>query len=203
MPGRINDPDVKVWVTGAHLCFIVLIWEYMDPSLSNEEREAAKNLTATAGVDYNLPLFGVCEARAYGSLGYLAFGVLTALSLAFVIFGTSAQSLSGLKAALGMPETMDVIDYRTSGADGQIPHTEGGKKRHRKVRNASPIDTLGRGVPMPPMDPVMDRLKGQCCLFGAFSALIWLMVLFFTFVPFYSAGMERNMTLVYAACPDF
>jgi hypothetical protein len=50
------------------------------------------------------------------------------------------------------------------------------------VRNATPVDKMGRTVPLKAHDDWRDRLKGQCALFFFFLLLIILIVLFFTFV---------------------
>jgi len=73
------------------------------------------------------------------------------------------------------------------------------------VRNATPVDKMGRTVPLKAHDDWRDRLKGQCALFFFFLLLIILIVLFFTFVPLYSApsGQTRDMGMVRSACPSF
>ena len=78
---------------------------------------------------------------------------------------------------------------------------------HRKrVRNAAPVDKKGRGVPQMAAVTRMDRVRGQCCLFWSFLALVWANVLVFGMVPLYSAvgdHGQRDLVLVRSACQDF
>ena len=107
-PG-INNPNVKLWVT-SFTFFVLLMLSYLgatDPTDlsaapgSRASTTALSNSTAQAGLDFNLPLKDVCAISAYARTGYAIFFVISFACLGFVIFGTSAQSLSGLIGACG------------------------------------------------------------------------------------------------------
>ena len=119
-PG-INDPNVKLAVTAFTFTILLVLQEYdvIDPSLDPDGRlppgllpglHAATGgpaptapaappplYAATYGTDVHLPLKNVCDTQSRAALGVALFFAISTLSLAFVIFGTSAQSLSGLR----------------------------------------------------------------------------------------------------------
>jgi hypothetical protein len=75
---------------------------FIDPSITDADRAARRGQNATldalAATDPHLPLPGVCQARQKATRGMLMFIGITLFCLFAVIFGTSAQSLTGLKA---------------------------------------------------------------------------------------------------------
>ena len=71
-------------------------------------------------------------------------------------------------------------------------------------RDADPIRKDGQRHDPPERSANQcDSIKGKCCLFFIFTVLVWLNVLFFTFVPIFRAGQERDLQRVRATCPHF
>ncbi len=171
----INDPPVKVVVTLATYLGLFLLQSqgYVDPSKAPDTsgwplpRGCVRDpitgeLVAPAGSqvpclavsnidDYDVPLPGVCATKKQWRQGAAVFFGIAVFCLAFVIFATSKQSLSGLKAVF--------------------------------CKGARPVSEPSQG----------DRLAGKVCLFLLFMCLTGLIMLFFSVVPFYSAGRERRL----------
>ena len=94
-PG-INDPNVKLGVT----CFtFVVLWMLQSAGVVDPSVLMAPDIAPADFSDYNLPLSGVCEMRSRATQGCLVFAAITCFCLGFTIFGTSAQSLTGLRVA--------------------------------------------------------------------------------------------------------
>ena len=95
----INDPPVKLLIT--ILTFFVLwcmsMYGALDPSLTAEQR-ARTNATVADPLDLHLPLPRVCAVQAWWRAGLMWFILVCCSCLGFVIFVTSKQTLSGLRA---------------------------------------------------------------------------------------------------------
>ena len=109
-PG-INDPNVKLGVTLVTYAILLVLISggYIDPS-DWATHHSIPSANASAGGPYapnaaltnvHLPLLGVCETMASWRMGTAIFAGLCIFCLGFVIFVTSAQSLSGLRIACG------------------------------------------------------------------------------------------------------
>merc|ERR1719198_149840 len=115
-PG-INDPNIKLAVV---LFTFFILWmlqgqKVIDPAYDIIWSRDVSN--ATAGVDVNLPLQNVCKMQNRAPLGFLVFTGITLFSLAFVIFLTSVQTLSGLRQSCRFcPKLPCRIGLRRSGA---------------------------------------------------------------------------------------
>ena len=113
-PG-INDPATKVSVTiVTYIVLLVLIQgNYIDPSdwaahhrspppppapLNGSAPPSAMHLGSQL-TNPHLPLLNVCATQQHALVGIGIFASLAVFCLGFVIFGTSAQSLSGLRLA--------------------------------------------------------------------------------------------------------
>jgi len=96
-PG-VNDPFIKLLMTSFAFCVLLLLQEYdaLDPS--NHAVDAVGNASAVRDpTNGALPLDNVCSTQAKAATGFAVFFGLAAFCLGFVIFGTSSQSLSGLR----------------------------------------------------------------------------------------------------------
>ena len=128
------------------------------------------------------------RARALPSQGIIIFSTLCCFCLGFVIFVTSAQSYSGLKAVCcGCASSVDADDD-----DADMLSTF---RTRSFVRNPAPVTVVGNeSIAIRDRDPFRDRVKGQLMLFVLFLAIVVVVVLFFSYVPFYSApgGVERR-----------
>ena len=146
--------------------------------------------------------------RARAATGYLMFTALTAFSLGFVIFGTSAQSLSGLRAMCGCCGAADVAPPPPPSSPGAVDEVPPQLTLHRTAsrlksrRNMSPVDKQGQTVPVVPRDHRADRAKGQIALFLLFAAIIFVFVCFFVVVPLYQAPGTRDDALWRRACEE-
>mmetsp|Transcript_2709 Transcript_2709/g.8383 ORF Transcript_2709/g.8383 Transcript_2709/m.8383 type:complete len:415 (+) Transcript_2709:1267-2511(+) len=152
-PG-INDPNIKLAVV---LFTFFILWmlqaqKVIDPAydiILVDERGASNT---TAGVDVNLPLQNVCKMQHRAPLGFLAFTGITIFSLAFVIFLTSVQTLSGLRQSCrGCPKLPCRIGLRRS-AEGAAatPASVSGSE------GASPVTLSSAVSPQPTFDVGSD-----------------------------------------------
>ena len=213
-PG-INDPTVKIGVTAVtfYVLYVLNDSGNLDPSLTEVQRAARNSTSAMAATtNVHLPLPSVCDIRRNGPVGLAVFAGMSIGCLGFVIFGTSAQSMSGLQSLCGCGKrkppqddfnltSMTVTNDNQSGVaawvstasistatpsfprDGEASSQRYSSGPKRKhVRNAAPVDKKGRAVPMGPDVSTGDRIRGKCCLFFIFLTLVWLNVCFFTFV---------------------
>ena len=207
-PG-INDPFVKLLVTFFTFTLLLVLQEYdvLDPSTKEEYEYNSTTLVLGPENElyYNvsLPLRNVCLTQARASSGFAIFFILTAFCLAFVIFGTSAQSLSSLRMACacrpsrrGGPSGASAAE-RDSSADVGVESSVGVSTLSRTVsrahrRNMSPIDKAGNSQAVLPRDTGRDRMLGQIVLFLLFFSVIVLFVMFFTFVPLYHSNRPAS-----------
>ena len=101
-PG-INDPSVKMYVTAFTFVVLLVLSQsgYIDPSDVEPANSKPRPAGTLASDPYNvhLPLKSVCAIYQGRWYGMAIFFSLAFCCLAFVIFVTSAQSLSGLAAA--------------------------------------------------------------------------------------------------------
>lgn len=94
----INDPPVKIVVT---LCTFILLaglqqFNSIDPAVTSG---GATSIDTSAFMDHHLRLKGVCETLETFPRGFGIFVAIVICCFAFVIFVTSAQTMSGLKEA--------------------------------------------------------------------------------------------------------
>jgi hypothetical protein len=92
-PG-INDPTVKLVMTSVTFFALWGLQDagYIDPSILED-----RNMTQDTS-DIHLPLYKVCSTKAHAVYGFVLFICIALGCLSFVIFGTSAQTLGGLRA---------------------------------------------------------------------------------------------------------
>lgn len=144
----------------------------IDPSQS-----AAPNSTLATGTrDYqntHLPLKGVCHTNSLFGRGLAVFFGIATVSLGFVIFVTSKQTLTGLKAVARCKEPT---------------------RRPTLARGGS-ADQQSEG----PRD-AWDNFKGKCALFVTFYFVTLFFVAFFAIVPFYHEEGTRETATWKAAC---
>ena len=175
-PG-INDPNVKIGVT---ICTFLALYGiqaagYDDPSILT----TYNSTTADLSTNFHLPLKEVCHRQAYAAEGIACFALITLLCLAFVIFATSSQSLSGLRDSCGCGGKSK---NGASGKRGSMPN----RRSQAEV-----------GQPLPAPITRGDKLRGKICLFVVFNAVTFLIVVIFAFAPFYSiyaGGFNVNGT---------
>ena len=200
----------------------------------------------------HLPLTSVCSTMAKAWTGFLIFNTIAIFSLGFVIFGTSAQSLTGLRMMLSCeaegghggsavsplvregPGPTDAASWEqgagaanghTAGCSGvDLPRCNSGRPRgesmlpppnsvmvhnlrgpkttrlRQTVRNPSPVDVESNQATVYVRDTWGDRFRGQFALFLIFLAVIYALVVFFTFVPLYSASGTRQVAEWHAVC---
>ena len=175
-PG-INDPNVKIGVTIATFLALYGIQAagYDDPSILT----TYNSTTADLSTNFHLPLKEVCHRQAYAAEGIACFALITLLCLAFVIFATSSQSLSGLRDSCGC---------------GGKPK-DGEKKKRGSIAGRRSQAEVGQPLPAPITRG--DKLRGKICLFVVFNAVTFLIVVIFAFAPFYSiyaGGFNVNGT---------
>ena len=172
-PG-INDPGVKLVMTMINFVILYLLQEndILDPS----EPRHRQNVTADWR-DANLPLKGVCEAQSKYLLGVIIFICISLLSLGSVIFGTSQQTLSGVKKELSCkPE------------DPQLPSPTK-LRRQMTIKIKAPKK--------------VDSRNGKLCLFASYNMAIFILMLGFSFIPLVSHdGPSRNDTGWRSACDN-
>jgi len=198
-PG-INDPHIKLCMT----CFTMMVlWMLQSYGVVDPSVLVVRNVTVVADpTDVHLPLPNVCKMKARAAQGFLGFVGVTCFCLGFVIFGTSAQSLSGLKEMCGVTCKKQRAPTADSDADSST-RSEPDLRKSVMARNTVQVDNKGRSITLKPLREPNDRLKGQCALFAIFGSIIALIVLVFTFVPFYSYGGERNDAAWKDACEDY
>jgi len=198
-PG-INDPNVKLGVT----CFtFVVLWMLQSAGVVDPSVLTAPDVTPADFSDYNLPLAGVCEMRSRATQGCLVFAAITCFCLGFTIFGTSAQSLTGLRVACccccgGGSTTVEPSDTEPTARSSARKSVVANARN-----NANMVNHKGVMVPIAPLLALGDRVKGQIVLFIIFLGVVLLIVLFFAFVPFYSQGGTRDDAAWKAACDTY
>lgn len=200
--------------------------EFLDPS----EVPRAQNVTPDFR-DVNLPLKGVCESQARFGMGLLIFAAITVLCLAGVIFGTSTALLSEIRAELSCcakaEEVLAQAATREAHTQGQAastsasatPHSSPGPRARRlKPRSEQPSSTPSlkrqtsfNTVAFESNDATQrakarkDLARGKLCLFFSYLFIIFVLMLIFAFVPFYSddnGGMPRNDSAWRTACDE-
>ena len=193
----------------------------IDPSVL-----VARDVNATADpLDYHLPLENVCKMQARAGEGFCVFIAIVVGSLSFVIFGTSAQSLSGLREACSCccggrkrpprradtlpPVTLPPPASPSPGEDSGAPPSSlaelSAKKSSVQSRYSIVVDpNNNRAIPPRDLSSHADRLKGQLALFTLFLTIICCIVVFFTFVPLYAyTAAPRNDSAWRQACDDY
>mmetsp|Transcript_53299 Transcript_53299/g.137846 ORF Transcript_53299/g.137846 Transcript_53299/m.137846 type:complete len:300 (+) Transcript_53299:44-943(+) len=193
-PG-INDPNVKLCVTAFTFMTLWVLQdaEVIDPSVLNPRNTSV----VAAHSDVSLPLSKVCLMKSRAMQGYLGFTAITAFSLGFVIFGTSAQTLSGLRSMCGcQAQRSTITDASASAKDPSL-------RSSPQSRNSVSVDDEGRSVPPRAAKSFDEHLKGQLLLFAIFATVILFIVLFFATVPLYSHTGTRNDTAWKDACDNY
>lgn len=106
-PG-INDPPVKLLVTCVTFLSIFALNSagVIDPSTDIVDS------TNSSADDISLPLRGVCFTQSRFARGLGVFVLISAGSLAFVIFITSRQTVAGLRSACGRPTPLPAVPSR-------------------------------------------------------------------------------------------
>jgi len=204
----INDPNVKLAVTGCNFITLLLLTQrgYIDPSdWSKQATPASSNATtavalnATVGSAYmnvHLPLADVCMTQAKASTGVGIFFAIVIFCLGFVIFVTSAQSLSGLRDACCC----------CCGSCGSAKPPPSARPALQGRKNSLPVSAEGEPIAPPPRSSQSERIKAQILLFLLFLVIVVLVVAVFTIVPFYSADTAthgpRNDAAWRKACDD-
>jgi len=196
-PG-INDPNIKIAVTCVTFFILWTLiqggyidpsdWDSNNPSDLKPANGSLSNSSNSLFTDVHLPLLEVCRTQSRAGKGIIIFSTLCCFCLGFVIFVTSAQSYSGLKAVCcGCASSVDADDD-----DADMLSTF---RTRSFVRNPAPVTVVGNeSIAIRDRDPFRDRVKGQLMLFVLFLAIVVVVVLFFSYVPFYSApgGVERR-----------
>ena len=216
-PG-INDPNVKIVVviiTFGALWFLQA-QGYIDPSEIDYSNATAVSTDWDAlGVSpIDLPLKGVCEFQNGAGKGLAIFVAITCFCLGFVIFGTSQQTLTGLKhevtCCLPRRARTSESDGSTTSAvlpsDSDVETASGANLRSLKKGESSlnrVVDRKGRSVPIQTIEA--DTLvRGKVVLFMIFFLVVGVFVLIFAFTPFYSyTGRARNRTGWGDACKAY
>eukprot|EP00940_MAST-03C_sp_MAST-3C-sp2_P001604 g1604.t1 len=162
----INDPPIKLLVVIMTFLglFGLQLFGVVDPSILHTVN--ATNVAEVDIFDVHRPLRGVCATKALFYRGALVLTGVIVLSIGFVVFVTSKQTLSELR-------NMFRCTDRTRSASGA------------KVSPATSSDVTT-------MTDATDRMHGKIALFLIYNFLTLLIVLFFTYVPFYSEGGVRN-----------
>jgi hypothetical protein len=219
-PG-INDPQMKLLVTGINFFLLWVLQEngFIDPS----ESARAQDVTADS-LDVNLPLKSVCESQARFGLGIVIFAAITVICLGGVIFGTSTQTLSEIKielkccgkAAGEITQAAKVNPAETaSTASSTLPplRTSPSKpdpepcRASNRLRRSSSCST----VTFASNDATLrasirkDLQRAKLCLFFTYLLIVFVLMLIFAFVPFYSddnGGATRIETGWRKACDD-
>ena len=127
------------------------------------------------------------------------FTGLVLFVLSFVIFGTSQQSLSGLRAACCMCRRRITAEELTGSISARSPPMRG---RRLSVRNPIPVDSGGETLPPLEKKTRADRIQGLWALFGLYLLIVVLVVLSFGSIPIYAAGGQRNDTIWRKACDE-
>ena len=140
--------------------------DVVDPSeLTPANTSVVADLT-----DINLPLKDVCFMKRRAAMGFFAFTAITFFCLSFVIFGTSAQSLTGLLAMCGVRKPRAA----TAAADGP----DSLRREDVGTRNSIAVDSQGRSMPVKTLKTGTDRLKGQLLLFASTPLRPWPLLTF-------------------------
>ena len=170
-PG-INDPNVKLVVTA--FTYIIL-WGlqdrgYHDPTVV----AAAGNASVVADLsDTRLPLKDVCLYQARAATGFVIFAGISAFSLGFVIFATSQQTLAGLRAeCLCCAKDAESSAETTPEPDVTDVETPRLSAKPSPRRQHSVVDAMGKAIPVLPMPPVSEQLKGKLALFALFYTIV-------------------------------
>ena len=199
-PG-INDPNVKIPVTAATFLILVILIEsdHIEARLPANVAEAfMNNGTLDPANDVHLPLYRVCETLHASGLGVLIFSGLVLFCLGFVIFVTSAQSLSGLRH-------MCPCCCRSADADADAALRANAQAR-LSVRNPDPVSEDNQALPMSAPKDGADQLKGKFALLVIYLLIVLLLVAWFGYVPMYQADLAihgaRNDSLWREACDN-
>ena len=217
-PG-INSPNVKLCITGFTFVLLWLLSSYdaIDPSNWDSSPAAAFNASGGGSVlnlnasNVHLPLRDVCLTAEKGFRGFLFFLVIAVMCLGFVIFVTSAQSMSGLKVQCGCKKanggdkrgSKSGYVVRNGPQAGKTPTSMTASRQPQsmeELKESMHEDTrVGRNTRP-------DRILAQCCLFFTFLIITVLIVAVFSVVPLYSADTakygQRDEALWKAACYD-
>ena len=195
----------------------------LDPS----EVPRAQNVTPDFR-DVNLPLKGVCESQARFGIGIVIFAAITVICLGGVIFGTSSASLSEIRAELSCcgPKVEEVPQAGTRVSPVQTASTTASTtssstrtgKSTRSLKSGQPSSTRSlkrqqsfSTVTFASNDATQrasarkDLQRGKLCLFISYFLIVFVLMLIFAFVPFYSddnEGTTRNETGWRTACDD-
>ena len=136
------------------------------------------------------------EAQSKSGLGALILAGITVLSLGGVIFGTSTQTMSGVRsefAWMRLPRPRKAPGCEAPGTAKRPPTLQDMRKM-----------TIGKSMRITKRPPPHDRLRGMCCLFWSYLLAMFVLLLFFTFTPLAShTASERNDTGWREACEDF
>ena len=213
-PG-INDPSVKLVVTAATYS---ILWLLQDNNILDPSVLATRSTTVVANAtDVHLPLRNVCMLQARGLQGFAIFAFISVFCLSFVIFGTSTQSLSGLKRECGCccggqaadkaGATLDPMMSFPVGipapAASASPSDVGARMRMDSRMSISTIvstsyarnsvmSVAGRSIPLPEVPRLNDRIQGQIALFVIFESIVVVIVILFTVTPFYSYSRQEG-----------
>ena len=192
----------------------------LDPS----EVPRAQNVTPDFR-DVNLPLKGVCESQANFGTGIVIFATITVICLGATIFGTSSATLSEIRAELnccGRPKVEEVPQAGTRVPPVQTASTTSSSTRTgkstRSLKSGQPSSTRSlkrqqsfSTVTFASNDATQrasarkDLQRGKLCLFISYLLVVFVLMLIFAFVPFYSddnEGTTRNETGWRTACDD-
>ena len=192
----------------------------LDPS----EVPRAQNVTPDFR-DVNLPLKGVCESQANFGTGIVIFATITVICLGATIFGTSSATLSEIRAELnccGRPKVEEVPQAGTRVPPVQTASTTSSSTRTgkstRSLKSGQPSSarslkrqqsfstvTFASNDATQRASARKDLQRGKLCLFISYLLVVFVLMLIFAFVPFYSddnEGTTRNETGWRTACDD-
>lgn len=210
-PG-INDPNTKMIVTSVTFMALLLLVQndVIDPSTSAvPSPNATTPAYKTNYTDTSLPLRNVCKLIRQAPLGSAIFFAISFFCLAFVIFVTSAQTLSGLRSVCGCCCCCCRCCLRRWRVPPLGPSSSPSKIRRLSVRNPAPVSRENVSLPIQRLSAA-DRIQGQLLLFLIYLLLVLFIVLFFATVPLYQAapplGMQRalrNDALWRRACDEY
>lgn len=221
-PG-INEPTVKLTVTAFTFCVLLFLsWSgYIDPSETREDNKKPRpNGTLAANVyDVSLPLKDVCGISYYGLHGFVIFFIVAVCCLSFVIFATSAQSLSGLLTGccgclMTKPPALTASSGESTASKEDLeprsppktlmkrkslPGTGGSEAwigEHScatgsRERHRTSIKHH-RGLAQATHTSVRDKLMGKVVLFFVFLVAVALIVILFTFHPIYQVDKAKH-----------
>ena len=230
-PG-INNPNVKIGVVGITflLLYYLSAWGYIDPSRTDASAASGPTGLAANFQDISLPLKNVCKTKARGVQGFVVFFVIATLCLAFVVFVTSAQSLSGFLGACcpccrvkdhGAEDASQPADPSQPPPPAHPPNRKSslpgtGLPSHR-ASNLTPEELKERrrkrssinhhrAVEQAKDRSNRDRIYGKCAIFALYMLVTAFIVFFFAFWPVYKIDAkhgQRNVAAWKAACDAY